>query len=190
MAEEAEVKLKDENFNQANKGPDGPKSPIITVLLLANAILMGGVAYFQYLNHQSTSGQSNVQDIVRAELKKVSDVDDPSVISDTGEAKDEDGILFPLEGFTANLAQGDGPRRFVRLNAVLKFSKDSNEEEFKARKPQIRDGVISILNTKRPEDLLKIEGKVYLKEEIKAAINTFLVDGRVIDVYYVGFQIN
>jgi flagellar FliL protein len=108
----------------------------------------------------------------------------------TGEAKQEDGILFPLDSFTANLAQGDGPRRYVRLNAVLKFSKDSNEEEFKVRKPQIRDTIISILNSKRPEDLLKVEGKNYLKEEIKAAINTFLVDGQVIDLYYVGFQIH
>ena len=108
-----------------------------------------------------------------------------------GEAAPEtQGILFPLDGFTANLAQGDGPRRFVRLEAVLKFSQDSNEEEFKAKKPQIRDRIISLLNSKKPEDLLKVEGKTYLKEEIKSAINSFLVDGKVLDVFYVGFQIN
>ena len=76
------------------------------------------------------------------------------------------------------------------MNAVLKFSKKSKEEEFKARKPQIRDVIISTLNSKRPEDLLKVEGKSFLKEEIKNAINTFLVDGEVIDIYYVGFQVN
>jgi len=79
---------------------------------------------------------------------------------------------------------------FVRLNAVLKFSSSSKSEEFEARKPQIRDTIISILNSKRPEDLLKKEGKVYLKEEIKASINSFLIDGKVVDIFYVGFQIN
>ncbi len=91
---------------------------------------------------------------------------------------------------TVNLAQGDGPRRFLRFNAVLKFSKDSSEEEFKARGAQIKDSIITLLNSKRPQDLLTVEGKNYLKEEIKSSINSFLVDGSVVDVYYVGFQIN
>ena len=85
------------------------------------------------------------------------------------------------------MCKGDS-LRYIRLNTVLKFSKESNEQEFKARKPQIRDSIIGILNSKRPEDLLKIEGKKFLKEEFKAAINSFLVDGHVIDVFYVNFS--
>ena len=37
---------------------------------------------------------------------------------------------------------------------------------------------------------LKREGKEYLKEEIKSAINSFLIEGNVVEVYYVAFQIN
>jgi flagellar FliL protein len=55
-------------------------------------------------------------------------------------------------------------------------------------KLEIRSSVS--LNTKRPEDLLKKEGKLYLKEEIRTAINSFLIDGNVVDVFYIGFQIN
>ena len=62
--------------------------------------------------------------------------------------------------------------------------------EVEARKPQIRDTIISILNSKRPEDILKRDGKLYLKQEIKSAVNAFLVDGKVEDIFYVGFQIN
>jgi predicted AAA+ superfamily ATPase len=54
------------------------------------------------------------------------------------------------------------------IEAVLKLSDDAKSAEFEARKPQIRDTIISIINTKRPEDLLKKEGKQFLKEEIKA----------------------
>lgn len=169
------------------KSPPSAKNPLLTVLVLVNTIAMVGIAFFQFQMHQKVSTEPSVQDVVSAEMKKMEDAE---AKEETGEAVEEDGILFPLEGFTANLAQGDGPRRFVRLTAVLKFSKQSNEEEFKARKPQIRDTIISTLNSKRPEDLLKLEGKNFLKEELKSAINSFLVDGHIIDIFYVGFQIN
>ena len=174
--------------NKEFQSAGGPaKNPLLTLLLFVNVIVMVGIAYFQYEIHSKISSAPSIKDIVKEEMKEVSGDEEAAAI---GMAKEEEGILFPLERFTANLAQGDGPRRYILLQAVLKFSQDSNEEEFKARKPQIRDGIISILNSKRPADLLKAEGKAYLKEEIKAAINTFLVDGHVVDIFYVSFQIN
>ena len=161
-------------------------NPLLTIVMILQLVLMGGIAYFQYMAHQKLAATESVIDVVKSDMSS-GEIDESS---ETGEAREQDGVLFPLDNFTANLAQGDGPRRFVRLNAVLKFNRDSSEEEFKARKPQIRDTIISILNSKRAEDLLKVEGKSYLKEEVKAAINSFLVDGKVIDVFYVSFQIN
>ena len=152
-------------------------------LLILNTVAILGVAYFQLKMYREQKQESpSIQDIVASaaqENKKLS-----------GRAQELEGILLALDGFTANLAQGDGPRRFVRLNLVLKFSKDSKDEEFRARKPQIRDTIINILNSKRAEDLLKVEGKNYLKEEIKSAINSFLLNGHIMDVFYIGFQIN
>lgn len=171
----------------ANKDNSG-KNPLVTILVILNTVVLGAVGYFQFMTHQKLAETPSIRDVVKAEMKKVTGEDGES--TETGEAVIDDGKLFPLDGFTANLAQGDGPRRFVRLNTVLKFSKDSNEEEFKRRKAQIRDSIITTLNGKRPEDLLSVQGKNYLKEEIKAAINGFLVDGHVIDVFYVSFQIN
>lgn len=169
----------------------GGKNPLLIVVLLLNTIVMGAVAFMQWQNFQKTSTQPDIRDLVDQRISESVGEDGEVQPEDKlGLKAEEDGKLLPLDGFTANLAQGDGPRRFVRLNAVLKFSLNSQEEEFKARKPQIRDSIISILNAKRPSDLLKREGKEYLKEEIKAAINTYLVDGKVIDVFYVGFQIN
>ena len=153
------------------------------VLLILNTAVILGVAYFQFTMYREQKRQvPGIQEIVASEAQGEKGT--------AGDPKELEGRLFALDRFTANLAQGDGPRRFVRLNMVLKFSKDSKEEEFKARKPQIRDTIINILNSKRPEDLLKIEGKNYLKEEIKSTINSFLLDGHVMDVFYIGFQIN
>ncbi len=180
-AEEGEKKLTIQQPAKAN--------PLLLVVLILILICMGGIAYMQYQQHVRASSQPSVRDLVKAQLDSIDPGEEKQPEDALANKKDQDGLLLPLDGFTANLAQGDGPRRYVKLNTVLKFSRDSKEEEFKARKPQIRDSIISILNAKRPSDLLKREGKEYLKEEIKAAINAFLVDGKVVDVFYVGFQI-
>jgi flagellar FliL protein len=181
MADEETTEVK------KGKGISGPKSPFIVFLLLINMAAMGTIAFFQFQFMRDQASRPSISDLVKQELNEGSvearkELSDKKVI--------DEGKAMSLDGFTVNLAKGDGPRRFVRLNAVLKFSSESIEKEFQSRKPQIRDTIIGILNSKRPKDLLKREGKEYLKEEIKAAINSFLVDGKVLDVYYVGFQIN
>ena len=186
MADEEQVQR--ELQAAAGGGGGGGKNPLLTIVLILNIVLMGGIAFLQFETHKKIASKETAMDVHRSAEKK--NYNEDGEVIETGEAVEEDGIMFNLDNFTANLAQGDGPRRFVRMTAVLKFSKESNEEEFKARQPQIRDSIISTLNSKRAQDLLKVEGKNYLKEEIKAAINTFLVEGKVVDVYYVSFQIN
>jgi flagellar FliL protein len=170
-------------------GPSG-KNPLLTILMVVNIVAISAIAYFQWRFMQM---EANRPDLTRL-LKEQKD---GTVVVDTeaaSEQKTEELVkkenLLTLDSFTVNLASGDGPRRYVRLDAVLKMSDDAKAPEFEARKPQIRDTIISILNTKRAEDLLKKEGKSFLKEEIKSSINSFLVDGKVEDIYYISFQIN
>ncbi len=163
------------------------KNPLVAILLILNIAAMGTVAFFQY---KFMEMEANKPDL--AKLLKESGIDIPEEVK--GETAVTESVsketLVDLATFTVNLSQGDGPRRYVRLNAVLKLSEDSEVSEVEARKPQIRDTVISILNSKRPEDILKRDGKLYLKQEIKSAINSFLIDGKIVDIFYVGFQIN
>lgn len=171
--------------DSAKKSSD--KNPLVTILLILNMAAMGTVAFFQYKFMQM---EANRPDLT-ALLKQGNAVVDPEAEDEqkpVEEIKKES--LFELDTFTVNLAQGDGPRRYVRLNAVLKLSDDTEFAEVEARKPQIRDTIINILNSKRPEDLLRREGKYNLKQEIRSAINSFLIDGNVTDIFYVGFQIN
>ncbi len=169
--------------------PSG-KNPLLTLLMVINIVAMGAVAFFQFRFMQMEAKRPDLTQL----LKEQKDSPAEGSAEATGEQKNAEVVkkenLLPLDSFTVNLAQGEGPRRYVRLDAVLKMSDDAKAPEFEARKPQIRDTIISILNTKRPDDLLKKEGKSFLKEEIKASINSFLVDGRVEDIYYISFQIN
>lgn len=188
MGSRSKVKMAEEI--KAGPGASAPssKSPLLTLLMVVNIVAMGVVAYFQYRFMDMESKRPDLTQLLKEK-------DAPPVTDEaTGEQKAVEIVkkenLLPLDSFTVNLAQGEGPRRYVRLDAVLKMSDSAKAAEFEARKPQIRDSIISILNTKRADDLLKKEGKSYLKEEIKAAINSFLVDGSVEDIYYISFQIN
>lgn len=162
------------------------KNPFVVILLILNLISLATVAFFQYKFMEMEAKRPDLATLLD-QSKKVE-----GEVTDEEQPKEEvtKESLFELETFTVNLAQGDGPRRYVRLNAVLKLSENTEFSEIEARKPQIRDTIINILNAKRPEDLLKREGKFNLKQEIKSAINSFLIDGTVLDVFYVGFQIN
>ena len=186
MAEDEENKKEEEN--QPKQVKKTGKNSLLALLLFLNMIVVLGIGFMQYSIFKKQSEEISLKDIIESDIRNPAG----SIENETldGMAKKEEGILFPLESFTANLAQGDGARRFVRMVAVLKFSTDSSEEEFQARIPQIRDTVINTLNSKRPEDILKVEGKTFLKEEIKSSINSFLIDGRVLDVFYVSFQVN
>lgn len=161
------------------------KSALVQIVLILNAVLMAAIAFMQYKKHKDEMSQPSIHDVVKAEMQVLNEEKEKGLV----EEKIAEGPMLPLESFVVNLAQGDGPRRYLSMSPVLKFNKATKEEELNSRKPQIRDAIIGILNSKRPEDLLKLEGKTYLKEEIKAAINSFLTDGAAIDVYYVSFQI-
>jgi flagellar protein FliL len=169
--------------NKPGQVPPSSQSPLLILLMVVNIIAMSVVAFFQWRFMQLEASRPDLTQLLKEkDAAAVDEQKSPEIV------KKEN--LLPLDNFTVNLAQGDGPRRFVRLDAVLKMSDDAKAPEFEARKPQIRDTIISILNTKRADDLLKKEGKSSLKEEIKSSINSFLVDGKVEDVYYISFQIN
>lgn len=163
--------------------PSG-KNPLVALLLVLNMAALGTVAFFQYKFMEMEAKRPDLTKLLGEE--KSAELAEEELPTETISKEN----LIDLATFTVNLAQGDGPRRYVRLNAVLKMDDSSELSEVESRKPQIRDTIISILNSKRPEDILKRDGKLYLKEQIKSAINSFLIDGKVVDVFYIGFQIN
>lgn len=181
--------LAEENVNtdQDSSGSGSSRNPLLVILVLLNTLAVGAVGYFQYKNNAKLNSVTNASDLLQQQLASQgkSDTDEATVKTDK-----LDGLMYPLEPFTANLAQSDGPKRYIRMSLVMKFTSDTKKEEVDARNPQISDVIISMLNAKKPEELLKKEGKEYLKEEIKNAINNFLIDGHLEDIYYVGFQIN
>lgn len=167
-------------------GGASQKNPLVALMLLINTIGLGVVAFMQYQFMQMEAKRPDLTKLLEQSMENPGEdfIDEDKPVESISKES-----LINLDSFTVNLAQGDGPRRYVRMNAVLKMSSDSEISEVENRKPQIRDTIIEILNQKRPEEILKRDGKLYLKEQIKSAVNAFLVDGKVVDVFYIGFQV-
>lgn len=203
----AEEKKDQEETKDA--APSG-KNPLLIILVLVNTIAVGAIGFFQFQNHKKLNSMPTMQDIMKQQAamaeggaegggeggghgggeKKAEGGGHGGGKEAAGGEVKTDGLLYPLDPFTANLSQSSGPQRFIRIGLVLKFSKETKKEEVDTRKPQINDTIISMLNAKKPEELLKKEGKDYLREEIKTSINNFMTDGQVVDIFYVNFQIN
>ncbi|MBY0413602.1 MAG: flagellar basal body-associated FliL family protein [Bdellovibrionales bacterium] len=201
--------------DQEGSGAASGKNPLLVILVIVNTLAVCGIGFFQFQNHKKLNSVTTAADIMKQQLAGEGGGEagaEGAAPAEGGGGGGEhgappagehgapaagggshakaDGLMYPIDPFTANLAQGEGPKRYIRISLVLKFTKETKKEEVDARKPQISDAIISMLNAKKPEELLKREGKEYLKEEIKSAVNNFLIDGRLEDIFYVGFQIN
>ena len=100
------------------------------------------------------------------------------------------GKMVTLEQFTVNLSTpGSVNPKFVRVNVSLEVPTDDSEVEVTSKMPQVRNVIIDLFNSKRPADLATYEGRDYLKEEIRNAINGFMVSGKVRGVFFTNFAL-
>jgi len=98
------------------------------------------------------------------------------------------GQMIGLDQFTVNLSTpGSIASKFARVNISLEVSGPEMEAEVTAKMPQIRNVIIDLFNSKRPTDLAAAEGRDYLKEEIRNALNSFLTAGKVKGVFFTNF---
>lgn len=101
------------------------------------------------------------------------------------------GKMVALDPFTVNLAtSGSVQPRFARVNISVEIASDEVEAEVTAKMPQVRNIVLDLFNSKRPSDLQNPEGRNYLKEELRNAINSALVSGKVKGVFFTSFAMS
>lgn len=102
------------------------------------------------------------------------------------EEKKVEVVMFAMEPFVVNLT--DPARvRFLRVSLYLELAGPAVAEKAKARTPQIRDAIITLLTAKTHGELIHPEGKLQLKDEINIRINQILGENAVRDVFLTDF---
>ncbi|MBI4925547.1 MAG: flagellar basal body-associated FliL family protein [Bdellovibrio sp.] len=167
------------------------------ILIIANTVATLGMAFILVISHIKNKSTQSVTDIA-VESHSEGEAGKASEGGGHGEGEknsDKKGIEFgkmvTLEQFTINLATvGTVNPKFARVNISVEVPGEDIENELNQKMPQVRNAVIDLFNSKKPADLATSEGRDYLKEEIKKALNDFLVTGKVKGVYFTNFAVS
>lgn len=98
------------------------------------------------------------------------------------------GVLVSLDPFIVNLSS-DAGKRYLKITMQLELARPGMANEVTNKMPQIKDAVITVLSSKAADDLLTIEGKFRLKEQVLTRINNLLTTGVVKNIFFVEFVI-
>lgn len=76
-------------------------------------------------------------------------------------------VFLPLETFTVNLQTEDTTQQqFLQLNMTLQAADDAQVDMIKLNMPQVRNRLLMLLSSKKAAEILSVEGKQKLAEEI------------------------
>ena len=146
----------------------------VVVLIVA---MMGGGFFLMWTKMNTTIAQMQVQ-------------------NEDGNATDEEAgaeeapILptFKMDTLIVNLAD-QGGKRYLRVTMELELSAPEVIEEINLRMPQLRDTILMVLPSKTYSDISGTEGKIALRDELIAKINSILKKGTVTTIYFTEFVV-
>jgi flagellar FliL protein len=191
MEEDAVADPKEAGTDESSSG--GGSNKIVMGLLGLNMAVILAVALILFLGQKKRAQQQTLDQVGQGAAAEHGAPAAEGSGGGHGEAAAEEPAttarFFSVGDFTANLA-GPASTHYVKVAVNFEVSADSDEEELKQRKPQFRDRIISLLNSKKPADLQSSEGRESLKAEIKTVVNKFVSKGNVEGVYFSAFVIN
>lgn len=171
----------------SDSGSGGGQNKLVLIVLALNIVFMAGVAGVVFTAQKKQDAAQSIEKLAEGATHTEAPAGEAAAGAPAAAAVvDVDARFYNVGEFTANLS-GPGASHYVRLQVNLELDKQLNEEEMKKRTPQIRDKVITLLNSKRPQDLQTADGRTYLKDEMKASINSFLQTGKIVGVYFSTF---
>lgn len=98
------------------------------------------------------------------------------------------GPLFSLDTFIVNLADA-GRSRYLRVTMDLELVESSDASKLNQRLSQVRDSILMILPTKQFEDIASMEGKIALRDELMAKLNSLFSRNVVTNIFFTEFVV-
>ena len=96
----------------------------------------------------------------------------PSVAAEAPKAADKP-IYLVLEPFTVNLKLEDNPQ-FLQVGITLKMINDTSADALKQHMPELRNSILLLLSARKASELLKVEGKKRLADDIALHVNAII----------------
>ncbi len=182
MAADETEKPKEEEQAQAPPKKKGKLKLII--IIVAVLVLGGGAAAYFFLFSGGTEPEGGVEAAAEGGAEGAGEAgaeEAPVVLAED--------VTFSLDNFIVNVEGDVGDIRYLKIEIMLELENEAMEKEVEMKTPKIRDSILTILTNKSVADISDVNGKLRLKEEMKARINSFLVLGKIKDVYFTEFII-
>lgn len=207
MAKDEEAKDNSSASAEAPASGGGSKlGVILTVVNLIFTLGIGAVIYIQFKKDKNAEQISDIQVQEPAHKDEKAEGGHGEAKKDAhGDAKAEGGHgdskdakaakpenkMVSLEQFVVNLSTAVGaPPKFARVMIAVELGSSETSQELTQKMPQVRNSIIDLFNSKRPADLQTGEGRTFLKEEIRNALNSFLVTGKVKGIFFSNFSVS
>lgn len=162
---------------EENNSPEPKKSGKAMGLIFAiiNIAFMAGALFVVF---SSTLG-AKVDAVHNEELEKQ--------LEEFYKSYEQGPVMYKMETFNANLY--GLPQRMVRIDVTLEMLDAQGFEEVILNKAKTRDSMIRVMNSKRFDQIESVQGKLKLKNEIIASLNSLLDNGVVKNVYFSDFVV-
>lgn len=87
-------------------------------------------------------------------------------------------VFMPMEPFTVNLQPGEGGGdQFLQTTLTLQLTDDKQVEQIKLYMPHVRSRLLLLLSSKKASEILSVDGKNKLSQEILDVFKKPLVPG-------------
>ncbi len=93
------------------------------------------------------------------------------------------GVIIELDPFVVNLADPKA-RHFVKTTIALELTSERAKDDVQKLMPKIRDEIILLLSSQTIEDILTMDGKIRLRDQIISRVNRIIGEGRVLNAYF------
>lgn len=155
------------------------KLKLVIIILLVLVIVGGGAfaAWFVFFN--KNTADASTSKTAAATTQKVVVTNDPNVTS--YEASD---YTLELDEFLVNLSD-DGGKKYLKVKMILGYNTKEKKKfpaELQAKKPILRDTIISALRNRKSTDITA-KGIEDLKKEIMNRVNVNLEYGKINNVF-------
>ncbi|HID97170.1 MAG TPA: flagellar basal body protein FliL [Thermodesulfobacteriaceae bacterium] len=175
MAKEKKNKDKENGSEEQQK----KKKPLLLFIILGLLLLAGGGAGAYFFLFTAPSDEELAREIAKEQ-------------ADSGTArpstKIEPGVMMQLEPFIVNLAD-PRVRHFLKTTITLELVDDNAKEDAGKLLPKIRDDIIMLLSNQTMEDIITMEGKIRLKDQIMARVGRILGNDRIQNMYFAQFVV-
>ena len=171
MAEKEENSLEEETDETGEEEVIKSRIPVKMIVLVLLFLALSGGGFFLWKG----GGLANLKKQVEPKEKQ-----------GAAEGKPDIGPIYSLNDFIVNLVDPHG-KKYLKVKMDLELDSDLLRGEIDRRLPQFKDTILTLLSSKRFEDINTLEGKLQLRAEIISMLNQFLKSGMISNLYFVEF---